>query len=1631
MNFISTSIRLNSILIIEPNLWHSETLIGFAKYFLDLGYNVDILCRESVFSGKVFCRFLNDRLQFYQWEPECFSSIVSDPKLQKYRIIMLNTLFFVNLSYNESYLNMLKINVGEEKIFLVEHKRARYTESQMNIISLNDFSGHAMVNPHFFGNIDFTPKNDIPHFICVGNIEAHRRNYNLLFSAVQELKNAKIDFKIVLVGSTKKVGHPVISPDLEFHSVVPSALVSYIEFKGRLDYEKMYCEMERADFFLALLDPDDIEHEKYITTCSSGAIQLVYGFAKPAIIHQKFASAYHLDTKNSVVYQKNLAAAMKLACHMTKEEYADKQQSLLNVAKKIEAASLNNLSVLLNNLPQGQNSDERNLQIFEENAENYAVKISVIIPCYNSERFLSECLDSVLSQTLYDIEVICVDDGSTDGTLEMLYEYGGKDSRIRVLTQKNQYAGVARNTGMDVATGKYMIFLDSDDFFEPVMLEKMYEKSETDNADICVCGTGIYDNATEQVICNEFFRIRLNLLPPKTPFSPHDISENILRFCTPSPWSFFRTRFIKEHSIRFQPLKQANDMFFTRTALILSKRITIVDQCFVYYRKGNFASITESNDDRAESLYKAQKALKEILVQKNLYQEFSKAFLDLALIRAIYALSITKTKQRWLETALFLKNTYFKYFNLPNYPNSVFMDENAYKMMVLITRSNDKELEEYEPFFATGVVEKYVAFTFPLDDSIPVKVSVIIPVYNGEKYIEECICSVLRQSLNDIEVICIDDGSTDSSLKIMKKLAEKDKRIVIFEQENQGQGAARNKGIEVAKGEYVFFLDSDDLLVWCALDHMYRKAKYHHLDCLLCEAATFYSSIELYWEYPQYYNMYRYKENYSDISTGSELLRHMLERNEFTAFTCTCLFLRKFLRENNIFFSAKKNDNDVFFLENSLNLAERAWIHKEPLYFKRILQKPKKVKMKVQNPKVSIIIPVYNVEKYLRECLDSVVKQTLQEIEIICVNDCSTDDSLKVLKEYTENDKRIIVIDNKENRGAAAARNQMLEIASGEYVGFVDSDDFIDPNFYEILYTEAKKQNADLARTTCLYYYSSNLKIPNYLNKTLVCKAHAGQDLNMNDHSAVIWDAIYRRDYLSKNNIFFDVSQKYSEDIIFVAKTTFYSSKSIPVLGTSYNYRRFWGNERTQHLSFRGKIKIDNFINVQMSGVVFLNSVVFDDKNDYIIAYKRFLRRFDFRFVETAKMVNVEEHQKLFNAFVLAFNLFKCKSELENESYYKYLLNNKFKDYLYTKQNPELIISLTSGPGKINIVDQVIETLLKQTKKAGKVILWLASMQFPNKETDIPLKLLALTDHGLTISYTNEDIKSYNKLIPALEEYPNSIIVTVDDNILYPQDLIGNLYAAYKDNPKMVHSVLMHRMTFKNGQLRPFHEWQKQKYDDSKPSYLNFPISSGGVLYPPGTLHSDVTKKKLFIKLASLADDIWFWAMAVKQDTKINYVQEANFEIVFVEDIQDNNKLCKENIEQSIEDIQLMAVIKHYSEVFKKIKKESIKDVNDGKNPTKIDNRDFFGKMRRKFLKVVFGRELVNNIIKIDQIGEIMNVNMESMNKALTNMENVLAKRIEDLNLKIDGLNQSVDVFCQRTSDLNKERENLNENQDN
>lgn len=257
------------------------------------------------------------------------------------------------------------------------------------------------------------------------------------------------------------------------------------------------------------------------------------------------------------------------------------------------------------------------------------------------------------------------------------------------------------------------------------------------------------------------------------------------------------------------------------------------------------------------------------------------------------------------------------------------------------------------------------------------------------------------------------------------------------------------------------------------------------------------------------------------------------------------------------------------------------------------------------NIKVSIILPVFNLETHLKQCLNDLTNQTLKEIEIICINDGSTDNSLEILKKYAKSDNRIKII-NIANSGAAAARDLGLKIAQGEYVGFMDGDDRIDLNFYETLYNKALNTGADIARCTYKYKYPHNKLINSEINRIIEKRAADNQNLNINEHSCVIWNAIYNLNFLKRNNINFDQNLKMCHDIPFTTKADFLSNKTIPVVGTNYYYTKTRKGQLITPSIDRLKFMLESNIIV----AEFLNSLEDINEKDYINAYQRILNRF-------------------------------------------------------------------------------------------------------------------------------------------------------------------------------------------------------------------------------------------------------------------------------------------------------------------------------------------------------------------------------------------------------------------------------------
>lgn len=216
--------------------------------------------------------------------------------------------------------------------------------------------------------------------------------------------------------------------------------------------------------------------------------------------------------------------------------------------------------------------------------EQENIQISVIIPVYNTEAHLNACLDGVLSQNIPHLEVICVDDGSTDHSLEVLHQYAAKDSRVVVLTQPNSYAGVARNHGLEVARGEYVAFLDSDDHFLPGALEGLYAQAKAHDLDVLKAGFSYVEEGGE---------------PYTTLYSTLSCisqvqAQRVLRFdqlplrllqVPDVPWNgLYRRAFLEQNHIRFNSLRCINDHSFWIACLIHAPRLMVTHTPVACYR---------------------------------------------------------------------------------------------------------------------------------------------------------------------------------------------------------------------------------------------------------------------------------------------------------------------------------------------------------------------------------------------------------------------------------------------------------------------------------------------------------------------------------------------------------------------------------------------------------------------------------------------------------------------------------------------------------------------------------------------------------------------------------------------------------------------------------------------------------------------------------------------------------------------------------------------------------------------------------------------------------------------------------------------------------------------------------------
>ncbi len=277
----------------------------------------------------------------------------------------------------------------------------------------------------------------------------------------------------------------------------------------------------------------------------------------------------------------------------------------------------------------------------------------------------------------------------------------------------------------------------------------------------------------------------------------------------------------------------------------------------------------------------------------------------------------------------------------------------------------------------------------------------------------------------------------------------------------------------------------------------------------------------------------------------------------------------------------------------------------------------------------------------------------------------------------------------------------------------------------------------------------------------------------------------------------------------------------------------------------------------------------------------------------------------------------------------------------------DLIVSLTSFPARIHLVHYAIYSLLKQSLKPTRLVLWLGEDKFPGREADLPRELLALKAHGLEIRWCR-DLRAATKLIPSLREWPDALVATADDDLHYWRHWLRSLVETWSRHPGDIIAGGIHPIALDHdGYPRPYAEWGWNP-PDSFPSFQNTQVAAFGALYPPRCLHPDVLDGESFLRISPSNDDFWFWAHGVRAGTRIRLVPNGQRHVpVIIPASRETPALSTLNVRGGANDRCMANLLAAYPELLARLASEPRQDVTPwgdprplpGANETSLENR--------------------------------------------------------------------------------------------
>ena len=449
--------------------------------------------------------------------------------------------------------------------------------------------------------------------------------------------------------------------------------------------------------------------------------------------------------------------------------------------------------------------------------------ISIIVPIYNTEKYLHECLDSIINQNHTNFEVLLINDGSTDSSGTICQEYVERDSRFRYIEKDNGGVASARNLGLERSSGAYITFIDSDDWVEFNYLEVLYTALKENDTDVAIstykrfAQDGVFYLRGYSKENDEFLNIGkrnrnsfLEILPKlgELDHSFYSISSKLIK------------RKIIGNLLFDEQVSYAEDLnFFFHLYLGVESVVYVRDYTYIY----------RTHDASTSQNFNELKALHELEIFKRMFQQIEKMGIP--------------TFQYFRR----LKNLVAS--RIAGFPTS-------------------KAIREYESFVSE--VRERVTYPQPL-------ISLVVPIYNVENYLWSCLDSIVKQTYSNIEILLVNDGSPDGSATICQEFVAKDSRFRYIEKENGGLSDARNAGIAESKGEFISFVDSDDWIEPTYVEDLYRAALFNDAEVVVSNYQEFHQERNV-------YLIHLFEDYYETHYSGEEVIQQLplLERKDFS-----------------------------------------------------------------------------------------------------------------------------------------------------------------------------------------------------------------------------------------------------------------------------------------------------------------------------------------------------------------------------------------------------------------------------------------------------------------------------------------------------------------------------------------------------------------------------------------------------------------------------------------------------------------------------------------------------------------------------------------------------------------------------